>query len=198
MIAYVKGTLAGKSPTRAVVEAGGIGYELSISLTTYDELPLCGESVKLLAITAIREDTIRLYGFSAEEEADLFRQLLAVPGIGPKLALAILSGIRVDRFRGAVLAGDAAALSRVPGIGRKSAERLIVELRSKFEKAEADAGREGRGAGRGGLVEEATLALETLGMRGDQAGRAVERVLARRKGDEPTVEELVREVLSGV
>ncbi len=198
MIAYLKGRLAEKGPARAVVDVHGVGFELAISLCTYEELPLCGEEVTLVTMTTLREDTIRLFGFAGQGEADLFRQLLAVPGIGPRLALAILSGIRPPDFRAAVLAGDGATLSRIPGIGKKSAERLIVELKGRFEKEGGSIGGAGAAGSGSSLVEEALLALETLGIRSDQASRSVERVLSRDGGKKLTVEQLVREVLSGV
>lgn len=198
MIAYLKGILAEKGPARAVVDVQGVGFELAISLNTYEDLPLCGEKVTLVTITTIREDTIRLFGFAAQGEADLFRQLLAVPGIGPRLALAILSGIRPDDFRGAVLAGDGVTLARIPGIGKKSAERMIVELKGRFEKEGGLPGLSGAGGKKNSLVEEALLALEALGIRSEKASRALDRVLSKEGGGGMTVEQLVREVLSGV
>ncbi len=199
MIAFLKGLLAEKGPARAVIDVSGVGFELAISLSTYEELPRPGEEVKLITLTYLREDTIRLYGFAGKGEADLFRQLLAVQGIGPKLALGILSGIRPADFRNAVLAEDVGTLSRIPGIGKKSANRMILELKGRFEKEGSGAVVTGRTAGEGeGMVEEALLALETLGIRSDQASRAVDRVLKRGDGRVLTAGELVREVLSGV
>ncbi len=199
MIAYLTGTLAEKSPARAVIDVGGVGFEMAISLNTYGELPAPGERVTVRTVAQLRDEAIQLFGFAAQGEIELFRLLLTVPGIGPKLALGILSGCRVEAFRRAVLAGDAAALARIPGIGKKSAGRLIVELKGRFEKEEGAAGDGLVAAGEGVVVEEALLALETLGVRSDQAQRAVERVLASKDGAAAlTVEEIVREVLSSV
>jgi Holliday junction DNA helicase RuvA len=194
MIAYVEGTLSEKAIGRAIVDVGGVGYDLAISLSTYEDLPRVGTRVRLLTHTHLRDDSMRLFGFSTREEIDLFRLLLAVPGVGPKIALGILSALRPPAFRSAVAAGDVAGLSRVPGIGKKSAERLVVELRSKV--AEGSAVLPGAPLPAEGVAGEARRALEALGFKTDQAARAVTRALAHRKGEEPTVEELVREALA--
>lgn len=196
MIAYVEGILAEKTPSRAVIDVGGVGYDLAISLTTYENLPAEGTRAKLLTLTAVREDSIRLYGFYNRAERELFRLLLAVPGVGPKLALAVLSALPVDRFRRAVRSGDTGLLVRVPGIGKKSAERLVVELRGRFEK-EDEEGAPFVGGGGGGVAEEARLALEALGFKPDKAAMAVEKAAAKRGNESATVEELVREALGG-
>ncbi|MFH1277978.1 MAG: Holliday junction branch migration protein RuvA [Candidatus Eisenbacteria bacterium] len=197
MIAHVEGILAEKSPARAVVDVAGVGYDLSISLNTYEDLPGEGMRVRLVTHPYLREETIQLYGFSTAAERELFRVLLGVPGVGPKLALAILSSMKPERFRRAVVDADTAHLSRIPGIGKKSAQRLVVELRSKFEGGEGS-GLDGMLGGAGGVAEEARLALEALGIKSDKASKAIERVLVRRGGEEPSVEDLVREALSGV
>lgn len=197
MIAHVEGTLAEKSPARAVIDVGGVGFDLTISLSTFEDLPAEGERVRLVTHPYLREETVQLFGFSTATERELFRVLLRVPGVGPKLALAVLSASRPEDFRRAVVQGDTARLSRIPGIGKKSAERLVVELRGKFEADEEGTGG-GWLPGRGGVAEEARLALESLGFKSDKATQAVEKVLARHGDAEPTVEELVREALSGV
>ncbi|NNE10165.1 MAG: Holliday junction branch migration protein RuvA [Gemmatimonadetes bacterium] len=200
MISYLHGVLAEKGPARAVIDVRGVGYELSISLSTYEKLPGLGERAKLLTRTYLRDDTIQLFGFADAHEAGLFKMLVSVPKIGPKLALAILSGVRPDEFRDAVVSGNAARLSRVPGIGKKSAERLIVELKSKFEEDGAGPLPVAAGTPAGPVVEEALLALETLGVKSDQAVKAVERALESHGDDKDavTVEMIVREALRGV
>lgn len=190
MIAYVRGRLVEKNPSRAVLDVGGVGFEMLISLSTYEDLPAAGAEATLHTLPYLREEKLLLYGFSDPAERDVFLQTLAVPGVGPKLALAILSALRPDRFRRAVRKGDTALLSRVPGIGKKSAERLVVELKGRFERE--DAGEVGVPEG---LAGEAVLALEALGFRGEKAARAVERALAGEGGGEKTLEELVREAL---
>ncbi len=195
MIAYVEGVLAEKGAMRAVVDVGGVGYALTVSLSTLEDLPREGTRVRLFAHTYLREETIQLFGFSTKAELDLFRLLLVVPGVGPKLALSVLSAMRPDPFRRAVVDGDTAELSRIPGIGKKSAERLVVELRSRF----TERGVEGASlAGAGGVAMEARLALEALGYKPDRASQAIAHALSLRAGKEPSVEELVREALAHV
>jgi Holliday junction DNA helicase RuvA len=197
MIAYVEGTLHEKEIGRAIVDVGGVGFDLAISVSTFEDLPRAGERVRLFTHPYLRDDTMQLFGFSAREEIGLFRLLLGVPGVGPKLALSILSAMRPAVFRRAVADGDVAGLSRIPGIGKKSAERLVVELRGKFgESGEAGVS---FAVPTEGVAGEARRALETLGYNTERASRAVTRALAVRKGSEPSaepsVEELVREAL---
>ncbi|MFH1680986.1 MAG: Holliday junction branch migration protein RuvA [Candidatus Eisenbacteria bacterium] len=194
MIAYVDGVLAEKSAVRAVVDVGGVGFALMISLSTYEDLPREGARARLFTHPYLREETMQLFGFSTKAELDLFRLLLLVPGVGPKLALSVLSAMRPESFRRSVVEGDTATLSRIPGIGKKSAERLVVELRSRFK--EPAIGEAALAAA--GVSGEARLALEALGFKTDRASRAIAKVLALREGSEPTVEELVREALAHV
>ncbi len=195
MIAFLDGIVAEKSPARAVLDVNGVGYELAISLNTYEQLPPIGDPARLTTITYIRDDTIQLFGFARREELELFRHLLVVPGIGPKLAMAVLSSMRPSEFRRAVRSGDAARLARTPGIGKKSAQRMIVELQGRF----GDETTETTGqAGQVELIEQAMLALQSLGVKTDQAGRAVDKVIEKRGGKGISVEDLVREALSGV
>ncbi|MBN1824733.1 MAG: Holliday junction branch migration protein RuvA [Candidatus Eisenbacteria bacterium] len=191
MIAYVRGRLAEKSPSRAVVDVGGVGFDLLISLSTFEDLPAEGREATLFTLPYLREEKLYLYGFSDRSERDVFLQTLAVPGVGPKLALAVLSALRPDRFREAVLNGDTILLTRVPGIGKKSAERLVLELKGRFELEGGTAGT----ALPGGIAGEAILALEALGFRGDKAARAVERAASEGGGEDSTLEQLVREAL---
>lgn len=132
MIAYLEGKLKEKSFDRVIVDVNGVGYELFVSATSLNKLPEKGEVVSLHTFFYVREGLMQLYGFATEEEKDLFEKLLSIPGIGPKLALSILSVFTVPSFKKAILASDIDAVTSIPGIGRKSAQRLIIELREKL------------------------------------------------------------------
>jgi holliday junction DNA helicase RuvA len=136
MIGSIRGRISSKTPPQLTVEVGGIGYELEAPMSTFFHLPGVGEEVKLLTHFVVREDAQLLYGFATEDERRLFRSLLKVSGIGPKIGLALLSGISVEAFAMCVKNQDAGALVRVPGIGRKTAERLLVEMRDRLAPAE--------------------------------------------------------------
>ena len=133
MIGSLRGRLASKSPPGLLLEVGGVGYELEAPMSTFFDLPAVGEEVKLLTHLVVREDAHILYGFLTEGERQLFRGLLKVSGVGPKLALAILSGISLDGFAACVSAQDIGALTRIPGVGRKTAERLLIEMRDRLK-----------------------------------------------------------------
>ena len=138
MIAFLRGKLVALQPTQVVVEVQGVGYEALIPLSSYDRLPAAGQEIQLLTHLVVREDAHVLYGFMSSAERDLFRLLIqTVSGIGPKIALAILSGMNPTAFRGAVANADVQALSQISGVGRKTAERIVVELRDKLGPAAA-------------------------------------------------------------
>jgi len=139
MIAHLRGKLLDKHPNQAVIETGGVGYEVTISVPTFTELSQVGTEVALHIYTHVREDTLALYGFGRPEEKQLFEKLLTVSGIGPKLAITILSGMQADEMVGAIRGGDVARLTRIPGIGKKTAERMVLELRDKLPPQGADA-----------------------------------------------------------
>src|ERR1700752_2089748 len=132
MIAHLRGTLLAKQPNQAIVEAHGVGYDVAISVPTFSEMPAAGSEVALHIHTHVREDALSLYGFLRLAEKHLFEKLLSVSGIGPKLAITILSGMPVDEMVNAIRAGDVARLTRIPGIGKKTAERMVLELRDKL------------------------------------------------------------------
>jgi Holliday junction DNA helicase RuvA len=132
MIAHLRGTLLAKHPNQAIVEVHGVGYDVSISVPTFTEMPAAGAEVSLHIHTHVREDALSLYGFLRPAEKHLFEKLLTVSGIGPKLAITILSGMPADEMVGAIRAGDLARLTRIPGIGKKTAERMVLELRDKL------------------------------------------------------------------
>ncbi|MGD0569884.1 MAG: Holliday junction branch migration protein RuvA [Candidatus Sulfotelmatobacter sp.] len=132
MIAHLRGKLLAKHPNQIVVETGGVGYELNISVPTFSELPASGSEVALHVHTHVREDLIALYGFLRPEEKQLFEKLITVSGIGPKLAITILSGMAADELAVAIRGNDLMRLTKIPGIGKKTAERMVLELRDKL------------------------------------------------------------------
>src|ERR1039458_10182842 len=133
MIAFLRGRLLVKSPNRAIVECGGVGYDATISVATFTTLPPEGAEARLHIYTHVREDQIALFGFAEPDEKRLFERLLTITGIGPKLAITVLSGRTEDRLVTAIRAGDHATLTRIPGIGKKTAERVVMELKDKLE-----------------------------------------------------------------
>jgi holliday junction DNA helicase RuvA len=135
MIAHLRGTLLAKHPNQAIVETAGVGYDVTISVPTFSDLPAVGSNVALHIHTHVREDMIALYGFLRPSERLLFEKLITVSGIGPKLAITILSGMAADEMVGAIRGNDVTRLIRIPGIGRKTAERMVLELRDKLPEA---------------------------------------------------------------
>jgi len=193
MIGSVRGRIASKTPPQLTVEVGGLGYELEAPMSTYFLLPAVGEEVHLLTHLVVREDAHILYAFATEAERRLFRSLIKVSGVGPKIALALLSGISVEAFAQCVQNQDIAALTRVPGIGRKTAERLVVEMRDRLAPA-ADAAVTATATAAGLSPEaEAFGALVALGYRPAEATRLLK---AAGPGTHST-EELIRRALQG-
>jgi Holliday junction DNA helicase RuvA len=139
MIAHLRGKLLLKHPNQAIVETTGVGYDVTISVPTFSDLPAVGSEVALHIHTHVREDALALYGFLRSSEKSLFEKLITVSGIGPKLAITILSGMAADEMVGAIRGNDIAKLTRIPGIGRKTAERMVLELRDKLPEASAAA-----------------------------------------------------------
>lgn len=197
MITFLKGTLVEALPTQITVEVGGVGYDVLIPLSSFDRLPPPGNEVRVLTHLAIREDAHVLYGFLTAAERELFRLLInTVSGIGPKIALNVLSGMNVTALRGAVAAGDVKALSQISGVGKKTAERIVVELRDKIGAAGAwEAGSEQRGLSADDQkLNDAVLALLALGFKQNEAHDAV-RAAQAMLGGTATVEQLVRACL---
>ena len=194
MIGSVRGRIASKTPPQLRVDVGGIGYELEAPMSTFFHLPGVGEEVALLTHLVVREDAHTLYGFMSGAERDLFRLLInTVSGIGPKIALNVLSGISVTAFRGAVANGDVKALSQISGVGKKTAERIVVELKDKVGASGAwEAASAQRSlAPADQRVNDAVLALLALGFKQIEAHDLVRKVQAN-LGLQATVEELVR------
>ncbi len=200
MFEYIRGSLAQKTPAEAVVEAGGVGYSLVIPLSTYEKLPLPGEAVRLLCHHYVREDTEKLYGFLSTLERDIFRQLIGISNIGPKTAIAILSGITPRELITCVNKGDASRLRKVPGVGDKTAQRLIVELKGKLSSlsASTEAERDGAGDPSGTTHTEdrsqAFDAMLSLGYSEKQVQAAFSRVQSVIAADAP-VEEWIKKAL---
>jgi Holliday junction DNA helicase RuvA len=197
MITFLQGKLVEALPTQIVVEVNGVGYEALIPLSSFDRLPPPGQPVKLLTQLVIREDSHTLYGFMTAGERDLFKLLVnSVSGIGPKTALNILSGMNAVTFRGAVANGDIKSLSQISGVGKKTAERIVVELRDKIGAAgalEAASARHGLSPD-DQKTNDATLALIALGFKQSEAHEAV-RAAQVMLGAAATVEQLVRACL---
>ncbi|HVV00049.1 MAG TPA: Holliday junction branch migration protein RuvA [Verrucomicrobiae bacterium] len=197
MIAFLDGKLVDSLPTQVTVDVQGVGYEVLIPLSSFDKLPQPGQNVRLLTHLAVREDAHVLYGFMTSAERELFRLLVnTVSGIGPKLALNVLSGISVTAFRGAVANGDVKALSQISGVGKKTAERIVVELKDKVGAAGAWEALSAQRAlsPEDQRINDAVLALIALGFKQVEAHESA--VEARRTlGDEATVEDLVRACL---
>ncbi|MFH0921138.1 MAG: Holliday junction branch migration protein RuvA [Fibrobacterota bacterium] len=201
MIERIQGTLLEKNPTHAVVDCNGVGYGLTVSLPTFESLGEPGSVVSLFTYLHVREDILQLFGFSAESERELFLLLISVNKIGPKIAVATLSGISVAGFAQAIRSEDIVTLTKIPGIGRQSAERLILELKKKIDRVRTDEG-SSKGAGSAALLSEkafseAIMALETLGYKRIHAEKAVLRV-GEERGKALPVEEIIKSALKYV
>ena len=198
MIAYIRGLLVEKEPTRAIVEASGVGYEMLISLSTYDRLPKTGAEVKLLAYHNVREDDETLYGFFTAAERELFVRLTAVSGVGPKIALAILSGGSIGEISLAIASGNAKRLSSIKGVGKKTAEKICIELKDKINAIEALAATQsgGKKGDASPMLRDAILALGALGFNEETANKMVSAALSANP-DVKDVESIVRIALKG-
>ena len=190
MIAHLRGKLLAKHPNQAIVETGGVGYDVTISVPTFSDLPGVGSEVALHIHTHVREDVIALYGFLRAGEKQLFEKLITVSGIGPKLAVTILSGMAADEMIGAIRGNDLARLTRIPGIGKKTAERLVLELRDKLP---AGGGEAAVVSGLSAVEEDVLSALVNLGY---QRGAAEKAVAATAKNG--SFEVMFREALKGL
>lgn len=193
MITFLDGKLVSALPTQAIVDVSGVGYEVFIPLSSYDKLPAAGQSVRILTHLHVREDAHVLYGFMSAAERDLFRLLVNhVSGIGPKLGLAVLSGMSVNNFKSAVVNSDVAALAKISGLGKKTAERIVLELKDKLGVAAAW---EAASATHAPTPEEeeaneAVLALIALGYKQVDAHKSVREM--QQKGEAKSAEDLVK------
>lgn len=199
MISYIRGTLAEKNEDSAVVEAHGVGYQIFVPVPVLSELPPLGESVKIYTYFSVREDGMSLFGFLSRQDLAMFKQLIGVNGIGPKSALGILSALRPDVLRMAVASGDAKTISRAPGVGPKTAQRIILDLKDKIRPEDVLAGgleeslavpEEIFGVGQAG--KEAVEALTALGYSAAEAAGAVKKVKIT---EEMTAEDVLKGAL---
>lgn len=195
MITFLRGTLVEKQPTRAVLDVGGVGYEVMIPLSSYDRLPLTGESCYILTVDHVREDAHLLFGFMSDDEREMFGTLTGVSGIGPKLALSALSGLTVRDIKAAVVEGDIKRISSISGVGKKMAERIIVELRHRISAGDALEAVAGGSGETNDELRDAMLALVALGYKADDAQKMVTKVIGVHP-DANTVETIIKFALS--
>jgi len=196
MIEHLRGTLIEKSPTKAVISAGGVGYAALISLATFEALPDIGATAELHAYLVVREDALTLFGFSTIAEREMFLLLTSVSGVGPKLAITILSGTGVDVLKEHIARGNSAALTRLPGIGKKIAERVALELREKI--AVVDAAAMASAGSRHDIRDEALAALIALGYSRAGAEKALRGALKEGSEVETNVETLIKAALKHI
>jgi Holliday junction DNA helicase RuvA len=193
VIAHLRGKLISKHPNQAIVECAGVGYDVTITIPTYSELGAVGSEVALFVHTHVREDALSLFGFLRAQEKQLFEKLISVSGIGPKLAITILSGMATDQMVGAIRGNDVARLTKIPGIGKKTAERMVLELRDKLE----DFGAVPVPAAISPVEEDVLSALVNLGYQRAAAERALA-VATRGAEGKGTFDTLFRDVLGAL
>jgi Holliday junction DNA helicase RuvA len=195
MIAHLSGKLFSKEPNRLVIDVNGVGYEVTIPLSTFYEIGEIGCPIQLLIHTYVREDALMLFGFKTPEERQLYEQLTSVSGIGPKLGIGILSGMSVNELVPAIREGNLARLTTIPGVGKKTAERLVVDLRDKVTRIQVGpAGSQGPPATRSAQEEDVISALVNLGYPKPQAEKALQKALMQ-MGDAHSFEALLRNSL---
>lgn len=194
MIAHLRGTLLAKHPNQAIVETAGVGYDVTISVPTFSDLPAVGAEVQLHIHTHVREDALALYGFLRASEKTLFEKLLTVSGIGPKLAITILSGMAADEMVGAIRGSDVARLTRIPGIGKKTAERMVLELRDKLPPGGQAAATVAPATN--AMEEDVLSALVNLGYQRAAAEKAL--AVAGKNGKSGSFDVLFRETLGAL
>lgn len=191
MIGRLSGVLLERDFSSCLIDVNGVGYEVAIPLSTFDKLPLENREITLFIHTQVREDAITLFGFATLEERKLFRKLIDVSGVGGKLALNVLSSMPVASFCGAVASGDVKALSRISGVGKRTAERLVVELKGRLEGADPAAAAPAIGS----EAADACAALEQLGFKRDAVNKVVNALLNELPDEEKTTENLLRKAI---
>ena len=177
MIAHLRGTLLEKKPNLALLDVGGVGYAVTIPVSTFSQLGDPGEQTSLHTFTYVREDTLALFGFFTRGEKELFERLITVNGIGPRLAVTILSGVPLEELVTAIRSGDAKRLTRVPGVGRKGSERIVLELREKLGPLSPEGDTVPAGTSDAGVEQDVISALQNLGCTRDAAQAAVRKAL---------------------
>ena len=191
MIAHLRGRILEKNPNRVVLEAGGVGYDVTISIPSFSALPAEGAEVSLHVYTHVREDALALYGFLRREEKQLFEKLIGVSGIGPKLAITVLSGMASDALVSAIRSNDLPKLTRIPGVGKKTAERMVLELRDKLDTLEAAPA----SAPASRMEEDVISALVNLGYQRSPAEQAVKQAIEK-WGEAASFEQVFRQTMS--
>ncbi len=194
VIAHLSGSLLEKKPDLAIVEVQGVGYAVQIPLSTFYQLGEPGSATRLKIHTHVREDTISLFGFLTEKEKEMFEKLIGISGIGPKLANNILSGASVDDLASYLKSGDVSRLTRIPGIGKKTAERMVLELRDKMQSFAVESAAS-RPAAAGRMRDDMLSALINLGYQKASAERALDAVMESAPGEPSSFETLLRAVL---
>jgi Holliday junction DNA helicase RuvA len=197
VIAYLRGRILSKASNAVIVDCNGVGYELAISITTFTELGAEGTEAKLHVHTHVREDALALFGFAELTEKRLFEKLLTISGIGPKLAITVLSGISAERLVGAIRAGDHATLTKIPGIGKKTAERVVLELKDKLDDMVGSTPETGARFSLGTVADDVLSALVNLGYARPVAQKAVE-TAAKDAAVAGDFEQLFRAAMSAV
>jgi len=195
MISYLKGAIVTASPTEIVIDVNGVGYAVAIPLSTYEKVERLSGPVTILTYLHVREDLLQLYGFASEAEREMFRSLLAVSGIGPKMAQGILSGMSTGEIRNAVLSGNIASLTSISGVGKKTAERIIIELRDKLGKTDPSDAPLPTSSKHLRDRSEAVVALMSLGHTRTGAEQALRRVLQEARGTDLSIEEMIKRAL---
>jgi Holliday junction DNA helicase RuvA len=197
VIAHLRGRILEKQPTRVIVEAGGVGYDVAVPLSTFYGLGEPGAEVALRVHTHVREDALALYGFATALELDLFDRLISISGIGPKLALAVLSGIEPPDLVGAIERGDLARLTAIPGVGKKTSERIVLELKDRLPRARATEAAGDAPPAAASVRDDLLSALVNLGYHRPLAEKAVDaslKAIGRDAGFENTLKQALREV----
>lgn len=195
MIEYLSGQLIEKSPTRALLLAGGVGYGLWISLATYEQLPELEREVSLYTYLNVRDDALVLFGFGDRRERDLFTELIGVSGVGPKTAIGMLSGMGPDQLRESIASGNTAALTALPGIGKKSAERITLELRDRMASGAGDVETATGGVAKAQVRSDALAALLELGYNRNASERALRSALKEDPSHDRSVESMIKAAL---
>lgn len=193
MIGYLTGKIVAKKPTNILLDVNGVGYSVNISVTTFEKLPPQNEFVSLFIFTSVKEDAIDLYGFSTPSEKEMFELLISVNGIGPKLAQSLLSGIQVEELRQAIDDGNLSRITAVPGIGRKTAERLLVELRDKMDKL-TETSLPAEAGAPSSIRSDAIAALVNLGYNIKTAEKVVRNIMNTKTSS--TIEDVIKESLA--
>ncbi len=199
MFNFLSGKLVEKHPTRIVLLCGGIGYEVSIPLSTYTELNDVDSEIKIKTHLHIREDNWQLFGFCSDEEKEMFKLLISISGIGPKVALNVLSGIGIDQFKQSLVDKNVVALTAIPGIGKKTAERIIIELKEKVKvapgKSDSNVSEE---YGSDPIYDDAVMALISLGYKKNDSQKAIDKALKKMPENNIVMEDLIRTALNCV